>query len=216
MADLEHLHDDVHRPDDDPLEAYCVKCKATVEMEDPQPVWTRKGAPGTRGFCPVCGTTVFRMGRTAAHQGLKRPRAVRVAEGATARRQGHPSRAVSATYVNYADADAVFAHTLADDLNNMGVHTWLPRAENGGIAWAGGIHPALEDCTQMLVILSAAAVDDGRVQKAWAYFRDKRKKIVVAHAAPVAVPDDLRRAPRVDLTGEYRPALRQLVQALAE
>ncbi len=217
MPDYEDHHDDPLADETDtPLEAYCVKCKETVEMEEPQPVWTRKGAPGTRGFCPVCGTTVFRMGRTEAHRNLKRPSAVKVAEGASHGRQRRPSRAVSATYVNYADADAVFVHRLADDLRNMGVQTWLPRQENGEIAWAGGVHPALEDCTQMVVVLSPQAVADEAVQQAWRFFRDRRKRIVVVSRGAVPVPDDLRRAPRVDFSGEYRPALRELVLALAE
>ncbi len=42
-------------------------------MQDPQPVYTENGRPGTRGKCPVCGATMFRMGRTPAHAGLPKP-----------------------------------------------------------------------------------------------------------------------------------------------
>ncbi len=52
------------------MEAYCVKCKAKREIKDPQPVFTGKGTPATQGTCPVCGTKMFRMGRTPAHEGL--------------------------------------------------------------------------------------------------------------------------------------------------
>ncbi len=203
--------------DPEPIEAYCVRCRDTVEMEDPQPVWTRRGAPGTRGLCPVCGSTVFRMGRTDAHAGLRQPVAVRaaVADGPTAR-QSRPVRAVSTTYIAHADADAPLAHRLASDLSNLGVATWLPRASNGDIAWAGGVHPALEDCTQLLVILSAAALDSAPTRQAWEYFRQHRKRIVIAQVGDSPVPDALRRAPRIVLTGDYRTALRQLVQALGE
>jgi DNA topoisomerase-1 len=55
------------------MEAYCVRCKAKREMADPHPAYTKKGQPGTRGTCPVCGTTMFRMGATEAHSGLPRP-----------------------------------------------------------------------------------------------------------------------------------------------
>jgi len=51
------------------IEAYCVKCKAKRPIKDPQPVYI-EGRAATRGICPVCGTTVFRMGRTPAHEGL--------------------------------------------------------------------------------------------------------------------------------------------------
>jgi DNA topoisomerase-1 len=52
------------------MEAYCVKCKAKREMNDPQPVFTSTGTPATQGVCPECGTKLFRMGRTPAHEGL--------------------------------------------------------------------------------------------------------------------------------------------------
>ncbi len=215
-------HDDPYGGDDEPLEAYCVKCKDSVEIEDPQPVWTRKGTPGTRGFCPVCGTTIFRMGRTPAHDAIKqsgggtalfaekdapaRPRPVKIAPGTV--------------YVNAAPADRALAQRLADDLAALGVPTWLPAdGADADVAWAGGVHPALQSCTRMLVILSSAAPQDESVRAAWEYFREKRRGIVVAQTGPVDVPDALRRATRVDLSGgedAYRPALRRLVQALAE
>ncbi|RME85787.1 MAG: type I DNA topoisomerase [Caldilineae bacterium] len=61
------------------MEAYCVKCKTKREMVDPTPVFTANGAPGTRGTCPVCGTNLFRMGATPAHEGLERPKPTKTA-----------------------------------------------------------------------------------------------------------------------------------------
>ncbi len=55
------------------MEAYCVKCKTKREIQNPQAVFTENGAPATRGVCPVCGTTLFRMGNTEAHANLPRP-----------------------------------------------------------------------------------------------------------------------------------------------
>lgn len=52
------------------MEAYCVKCKTKREIKDPRPVFTARGAPATRGVCPVCGTALFRTGRSEAHAGL--------------------------------------------------------------------------------------------------------------------------------------------------
>ena len=42
-------------------------------MVDPTAEWTAGGAPGTRGTCPVCGGTIFKMGHTAAHDKLPKP-----------------------------------------------------------------------------------------------------------------------------------------------
>ena len=55
------------------MEAYCVKCKKKREVQTPQAVFTTGGTAATRGVCPVCGTTMFRMGRTPAHEGLQPP-----------------------------------------------------------------------------------------------------------------------------------------------
>lgn len=44
------------------MEAYCVKCKAKVEIKNPQSITMKNGKPATSGECPVCGTKVFRIG----------------------------------------------------------------------------------------------------------------------------------------------------------
>ncbi len=59
------------------MQAYCVKCKTQREMQNPTAEFTASGAPGTRGVCPVCGTKMFRMGRTPAHDGLTPPENVK-------------------------------------------------------------------------------------------------------------------------------------------
>lgn len=58
------------------MEAYCVKCKTKREVKDPEAIFMRSGAPATRGTCPECGTRLFRMGKTEAHEGLNPKEAV--------------------------------------------------------------------------------------------------------------------------------------------
>ncbi|MEX2161758.1 MAG: type I DNA topoisomerase [Anaerolineales bacterium] len=70
------------------MEAYCVKCKTKREMQNPAPEFTKTGTPGTRGTCPVCGTTLFRMGATPAHAGLTPPPKPTPQERADAKRSG--------------------------------------------------------------------------------------------------------------------------------
>lgn len=60
----------------DPIQAYCVKCKTRRDMLNPEATFTATGTPGTRGTCAVCGTTLFRMGKTSAHEGLEKPAVV--------------------------------------------------------------------------------------------------------------------------------------------
>lgn len=56
------------------MQAYCVKCKTKRDIENPEATFTSTGTPATRGSCPVCGTGLFRMGRTPAHEGLQPPK----------------------------------------------------------------------------------------------------------------------------------------------
>lgn len=58
---------------DDKLQAYCVKCKTKRDMQESQAVYTKTGAPGTRGVCSECGTNLFRMGKTPAHDHVPKP-----------------------------------------------------------------------------------------------------------------------------------------------
>lgn len=55
------------------MEAYCVKCKAKREIEGASAEFNAVGTPVTRGKCPVCGTTMYRIGETPAHAQLERP-----------------------------------------------------------------------------------------------------------------------------------------------
>src|SRR6266542_4113946 len=55
------------------MEAYCMKCKTKREMKDPVATFNAKGSAVTVGVCPVCGTKLYRMGKTEAHAGLTPP-----------------------------------------------------------------------------------------------------------------------------------------------
>ena len=55
------------------ITGYCVKCREKRVLQDAEPVYTSAGTPATRGKCPVCGTAMFRMGRTDAHASVPRP-----------------------------------------------------------------------------------------------------------------------------------------------
>jgi DNA topoisomerase I len=55
------------------MEAYCMKCKTRREIKDPVAAYNAKGSPVTIGTCPVCGTKLYRMGRTPAHEALPPP-----------------------------------------------------------------------------------------------------------------------------------------------
>jgi DNA-directed RNA polymerase subunit RPC12/RpoP len=43
--------------------AYCVKCRAKVEIRNPRNVTLKNKRPAVQGVCPRCGTKVFRIGK---------------------------------------------------------------------------------------------------------------------------------------------------------
>ena len=53
--------------------AYCLKCREKRALQSAEPVYTAAGAPATRGKCPVCGTTMVKMGLTEAHASIPKP-----------------------------------------------------------------------------------------------------------------------------------------------
>lgn len=55
------------------MEAYCMKCKTKREVQNPEATFNAKASPVTIGTCSVCGTKLYRMGRTPAHEGLTPP-----------------------------------------------------------------------------------------------------------------------------------------------
>ena len=44
------------------ITAYCFKCRAKREMKLVETLVLKNGRPATRGFCPVCGIQIFRIG----------------------------------------------------------------------------------------------------------------------------------------------------------
>ena len=45
------------------MEAYCVKCRKKVDIANPVETKTKKGVPMVKGKCPVCNTSVCRIGK---------------------------------------------------------------------------------------------------------------------------------------------------------
>src|SRR3972149_6285936 len=43
-------------------QAYCVKDKMKVEVQNPQQITMKNGKPALSGTCPKCGTKVFKIG----------------------------------------------------------------------------------------------------------------------------------------------------------
>ncbi len=49
------------------MEAYCVKCREKVTIDNPEQVTLKNGRPATKGTCSKsdCNTNVFRIGKSS-------------------------------------------------------------------------------------------------------------------------------------------------------
>jgi Zn finger protein HypA/HybF involved in hydrogenase expression len=47
------------------VEAYCLKCRTKRDMKDEKSVTMKNGKPAVQGKCPVCGTTMYKIGAAA-------------------------------------------------------------------------------------------------------------------------------------------------------
>jgi hypothetical protein len=194
------------------IEGYCLRCQESIIIEEAAPVWTRKGQPATRGICPSCGGSVFRMGKTEAHDLDQRPDAIDVAgEG----KRNLPRLERDTVYIMFAPEDEATALQLADDLNKVGLAVWTHDYDDADVNWASRVHPALKECRQMILVLSDAALGRDGVTTGWQFFKQERKPIIIAQIAETAPPDLIRRSPRFDFRTEYKRSFRQMMQALA-
>ncbi len=55
------------------MKAYCVKCREKREIQDPVAGFNSRSTPVTTGTCGVCGTKMYRIGRTDLHEGMVAP-----------------------------------------------------------------------------------------------------------------------------------------------
>lgn len=46
------------------MQAYCMKCRAKREIKNTKSITMKNGRPATQGICSVCGTKVFRIGKS--------------------------------------------------------------------------------------------------------------------------------------------------------
>ena len=47
------------------VSGYCLKCKKSVDIKEPQAITMKNGKPATKGVCPNCGTTIFKIGKAS-------------------------------------------------------------------------------------------------------------------------------------------------------
>ena len=44
---------------------YCLKCRETREIQDPEQITMKNGRPAIRGTCSVCNAGMYRIGKAS-------------------------------------------------------------------------------------------------------------------------------------------------------
>jgi len=55
------------------IQGYCVKCKEKRDIQDATADFNKRGSAVTIGKCGTCGTKMYRIGKTPAHEGMTPP-----------------------------------------------------------------------------------------------------------------------------------------------
>ncbi len=104
---------------------------------------------------------------------------------------------------------------LAADLKARGAHVWLDQLDlRHGQHWDEQVEQALTACTEMLVILSPAAILSKNVKDEIAFALEDGKVVIPVIHRECRLPLRLGRLHYIDLRVEYEPGLQRLLDAL--
>ena len=121
----------------------------------------------------------------------------------------------SPAFISYARRDQEFATRLAADLKAAGAEVWLDQLDIGpGRRWDLEIEQALRNCTELLVILSPAAVTSNNVMDEVSFALEKEKIVIPVFQADCDIPFRWRRLQYVDFRSNYARGLETLVTHL--
>jgi hypothetical protein len=118
-------------------------------------------------------------------------------------------------FVSYARVDSPFAHRLAADLKSNGANVWIDHHEiRPGRQWDREVEQALTACSEVLVILSPAAIGNNNVMDEVGYALQHRKTVIPVLHTVCRVPLRLLRLQYIDFTSDYELGLQALMREL--
>ena len=118
--------------------------------------------------------------------------------------------------MSYSREDSAFALGLAADLKAKGANVWLDQLDiRPGRQWDREVEHALTTCSQMLVILSPAAIDSNNVMDEVGFALEERKAVIPVLHRDCRVPFRLRRVQYIDFRSDYERGVNSLLSALA-
>lgn len=119
------------------------------------------------------------------------------------------------TFISYARTDSEFALRLAHDLRAANVDVWLDQLDiRAGDTWDRAIEDALEECSNLLVVLSPSSVDSRSVMDEVSFALEENKSVIPVVYRECRLPFRLRRVQFTDFTSDYARGLSGLIRLL--
>ena len=120
-------------------------------------------------------------------------------------------------YISYPDNDYEFAHRLVDNLQAAGYTVFMDAVSDAGtIAWAAETRHAIRACGAMLMILSPAEGRRVGIRHEGVLAKRRHKPVYVLQRSLGDLPRYLQTATVIDFSGDYDPALSQLLAVLPD
>ncbi len=122
------------------------------------------------------------------------------------------------TFICYAHEDRMSARTLADKLRAAGAPIWFDQWEiRGGSDWDQAIDDALEQCTQMLIILTPAATKSLEVRGELQIAIEQGKRVIPVLFEECRIPRQLRVVQYIDMSRQDingEDSIKELLRAM--
>jgi TIR domain len=126
-----------------------------------------------------------------------------------------PETAAHRIFVSYARSDADFVLRVAGALRGDGRHVWVDQLDiPKGARWDTEVEKALQACSCLLVVLSAASVKSQNVLDEVSYAIGEGRSVLPILLQPCSIPFRLKRLQYIDFTTDFGAGFTQLVAAL--
>jgi TIR domain len=121
----------------------------------------------------------------------------------------------SPVFISYSREDSEFVKRLISDLKAAGANVWLDQIDiRPGSRWDREVEQALTNCTELIVVITAASVKSDQVMDEISFALDERKTIIPVINGECAMPFRLRRLQHVDFRSDYANSLGSLLKSL--
>ncbi len=116
------------------------------------------------------------------------------------------------TFISYSRKQLYFAEAIALHLQKEGVEIWFDLQQlRAGADWASALKDGYENCQQLILVVSRAALASEYVEAEWDTALQHGREVILAVVEDVEVPEKLRDCAMIDFRTDFNAAMKRLV-----